>query len=98
MSNYFEITHTSNALTAVEFENASEGQSIILKIRNGYYTGSMSSYWDDVTINGDSNGVVYWPSSSEPAVTSGMSDLYGIVFSGDVKIAYGYVIGQNYAV
>ena len=96
LSNYFEITHSSNALTAVEFENASEGQRIILQLKNGYYSGSMSSFWDDITINDDSDGDVIWAGGTEPSSAAGTTDLYGFVFSGDVKVAYGYIIGQDF--
>jgi len=95
LSNYFEITHSANALTAVEFENASEGQRILLQLKNGYYSGSMSSFWDDITINDDSDGDVLWVGGTEPSSAAGTTDLYGFLFSGDVKVAYGFIVGQD---
>ena len=95
LSNYFEINHSSGALSAVEFENASEGQRIVLKLTNSYYSGSMSSFWDDVTINGDSSGDVLWAAGIEPSIPAGDTDMYGFIFSSDVKEAYGFIIGQD---
>ena len=55
----------------------------------------MSSFWDDVTINGDSSGDVLWAAGIEPSIPAGDTDMYGFIFSSDVKEAYGFIIGQD---
>jgi len=96
LSNYFELAVNAQ-VNSISFTNATAGQRIIILATEtgGAANLSDANGWDTITINTNSGGDVLWAGGIEPTLAANTKDMYGIVFSSNVLVAHGFIIGQD---